>query len=804
LLTILAEQRPLLLILEDLHWATESTLQLLHYLTRQLAQQPVLLLGTYRQEQVGSEHPLTAMQRQLSRENLAHTITLSRLTAAEVQEMVIELMGETAVPLAQRLYNETEGNPFYLMETMQTLFETEAITRQGKQQDWTMVDLPLAPGIMAAIEARVQRLSPSAQDAVRLAAVLGREFDYDLLNAVWGQGEEQTLAALDDLLRARLIAEGTGALGRDYAFTHHKIQEAVYAALPQTRRWHSHARVAPIMEAHYPLAEVVSELGFHYQQGRQADDSLTPKAVAYLQMAGEQAANQFAHEEAIGYLGQALDVLAAGDAARIPLLLAREKILNMQGDRTAQAQDLAELSQLATTPAQQADIALRQIHYATVTGKYDKAITIAQAAIPSAPTDELRISIRLQWGLALHHQGGFETAVTQFQTALTQARAANLPQLSAKCLTSLSLCYWRQSQYDEAEACCSAALEICRQPKARDRVTEANALGNLGILARYRSDYATAKTYFEQALTLWREIGLRRGQGFNLLNLGVIGFDTADYAAGKEYFAQALTIFREIEDRSSEQRVLSNLSVIAYFQGDFMETIRLAQEALAICREIGERHGEGVNFANLGVATAALGQYDEAEGYYEQSLTIRRERGDRRGEGIALHGLGDVALGRGDLATAVTHCQQAHTILHEIGDRAEEGLVLRTLAEIEMANGRFPTARSHLDEALQISQQINSPLLEGQVLTVLADLACREGEWETAVAHSQQALTIAEQIGAQALAGDAWLANGLALAGLGRQKEAVQAFNEAIRIRRRIKQEHLLTEPLAGLARIKQ
>ena len=126
------------------------------------------------------------------------------------------------------------------------------------------------------------RLSEAAQDAVRVAAVAGREFDFDLLKGAWGKGEEATLAALDDLLRHRLIGEATA--GADYAFTHHKIQEVVYEGLPRHRRLHLHGQVGTAMERWLGVeAEARAvELAYHFEQARQLDGRLTDKAIAYL------------------------------------------------------------------------------------------------------------------------------------------------------------------------------------------------------------------------------------------------------------------------------------------------------------------------------------------------------------------------------------------------------------------------------------------------------------------------------------------------------------------------------------------
>ena len=311
----LAGQESLLLLLEDLHWATDSTLQLLHYLARS-AMRRLLIVGTLRPEAVPPAHPLATLGRRLERDGLARRLGLPPLSAVEVETLIGRMSGagEVAAPLAKRLYRETEGNPFYLIETVKTMFERGAIrvVAGAWEADYAALahsPLPLPAGVSETIAARVGRLSAEAQEAVRVAAVAGREFDFDLLNAAWGKGEEDALAALDELLRCRLIAEA--AAGADYAFTHHKIQEAVYEGLPRHRRLHLHGQVGLAMErlAGAEPARHAVELAHHFEQARQFDSTLTDRAIHYLAEAGRQAERQSANEEALGYYRRGLEIV---------------------------------------------------------------------------------------------------------------------------------------------------------------------------------------------------------------------------------------------------------------------------------------------------------------------------------------------------------------------------------------------------------------------------------------------------------------------------------------------------------------
>jgi predicted ATPase len=276
------------------------------------------MVGTFRPEAVGQEHPLLTLQQQLSREGLRQPLHLARLSSADVEAMVVKMsgVGEAVAPLAGRLYQETEGNPFFLMEIVKALFEmgTVRLEEGAWRGDFAQIsegELPLPAGVSETIQARVRGLNDKTQEALHLAAVLGREFDFDLLDTVWGRGEGATLEALDDLLRHRLIDEGSGAMGRDYAFTHHKIQEVVYARIPRHRRGHAHAQVGAAMERlrSTEVKALAGELAYHFEQGGELDRALTEKAISYLLQAGDRARGLYAHQEAIDYYQQALTLL---------------------------------------------------------------------------------------------------------------------------------------------------------------------------------------------------------------------------------------------------------------------------------------------------------------------------------------------------------------------------------------------------------------------------------------------------------------------------------------------------------------
>ena len=310
----LARQNHLLLVLEDLHWANDSTLAWLHYLARRLPQASILLVATYRGEEVDPNHTLHRLALQLERSGLAARLELARLP----QEALGHWMVGAGDELVARIHRQTEGNPLFTLETLRALFEEGQVQLVGGRwvEEATPVPLPIPASVRQVVQVRLERLSPPAREATAVAAVIGHAFDFDVLEQTWGRGEEATLEALDELLRRRLVREGSGPSDRDYEFDHHLVREVIYRGLHYRRRRRLHRLAGEALERLYAgQPGVAGELAHHFQRAHE-----TEKALAWLVEAGEEARQGYAPQEALGYFRRALTLL---DPDRADLLAAR-------------------------------------------------------------------------------------------------------------------------------------------------------------------------------------------------------------------------------------------------------------------------------------------------------------------------------------------------------------------------------------------------------------------------------------------------------------------------------------------------
>ena len=327
--------QPLLLILDDLHWADDATLLLLQHIAQQLREVPVLILGTYRDVELDVGRPLARALEGLLRQRLAHRIALRRLPQDGVAAMLRALSGqEPPAPLVQAVYAETEGNPFFVEEVFQHLAEEgKLFDAQGRlRPDLEVGELEVPEGVRLVIGRRLERVCEDCQRVLTAAAVIGRGFSFELLDAL---GEVQTdalLDAVDEAERARLITAASDGPEARFTFAHELIRQTLVSGLSLPRQQRLHLRVAEAIERAYSRSseEHAADLAHHlYRAGAAAD---AEKTVRYLKLAGDQALAAVAFEDALRDFEDALSVQPADDRrARADLLYKRGLALHSLG-----------------------------------------------------------------------------------------------------------------------------------------------------------------------------------------------------------------------------------------------------------------------------------------------------------------------------------------------------------------------------------------------------------------------------------------------------------------------------------------
>ena len=298
-----SERVPLVVALDDLHWADRATLQLLAHLARDLAHARILVLGTYRDTDLDRRHPLSQALAEMNREDLFLRLPLRGLGEREVGAYIARAAGvEPSRELVRRVFEETEGNPFFLSEVVNLMAQEGTLGASAS-------DVAIPEGVRQALGRRLDRLSSEANSLLTTLAVAGREFDHALVRALSGHDEQTTLQLVEEALAARVLEE-SGRTG-EYRFKHALMQETLLTELSAARRVLLHGQIAEAFETLYGTddRDHLAALANHYAESAVLNREHARNAVRYLRLAAEQSMAALGYDDAVKLFERCLGVI---------------------------------------------------------------------------------------------------------------------------------------------------------------------------------------------------------------------------------------------------------------------------------------------------------------------------------------------------------------------------------------------------------------------------------------------------------------------------------------------------------------
>jgi adenylate cyclase len=818
-LRALAEKNPLLLILDDLHWADAGSTSLLFRLGRRIDDRRILIVGTYRPAEVdlgraGQRHPLAEVLAEFKRYRGDVTVDLAQ-TASDGRAFVEAFLDAEPNVLGasfrEDLFHHTGGHPLFTVELLRYLQERGDLT-QDAQGRWTapaQLQWPQLPArVEGVIQERIGRLAAELRQALTVASVEGEEFTAEVVARVEDVPARELVRRLGGELERqhRLVhAEGLVRVGGQrlsrYRFQHNLFQKYLYQQLDPSERSYLHEDVGTALEEFYgdQRDEIVVQLARHF-----CEAEITEKATAYLRQAGDQAAARYAHVEALDYYAQAL-ALTEDPEERYALLLGQEGVHSLQGDREAQRRDIEALEILAAggDDGQQAEVLLRKAQLAEVTGDFAGAIAAAQASVQlaqQAHSEPIQAVGHRVWGGALIRQGNIDQARVQLEQALRISRELGDRQGEGLTLGRLGLAAYFKGDHAAALDCYQQALEIFRQEG--DRHGEVTVLGRMGPIFAEQGDLRAARLSFEQTASLARQLGFRHGEATALGNLGNVCAELGDYGAARSYFDQSYRLCEETGDLEGAGRVLGNLGALCSDQGDLPAARAAMEEALAIARRIGSARNEEKVLGNLGSLCCIQGDYAAARAHHEHALEVVRQMGNRGAEVFHLNGLSEDLAVQGDYAAAESYALQALQIARDSADPDGESDVLLSLGTIRESLGALDRAEEFYERSLGIARELGNRRAEGIRLSAQGQLLGRLGKLAAAHEALEQALRIAGEICDPLTEATTWARLGQVLLASGELAEADAAYRRALALRQELGQSHLVPGCRAGLARV--
>ncbi|MCA9988894.1 MAG: tetratricopeptide repeat protein [Anaerolineales bacterium] len=596
------QERPVLLILEDLQWVDES-LEPLAYLQQLLPQQRLMIIGSYRDD----EQP--DLPAQLS---AWHHLPLPRLSNTEMVLFTQSVLGPSGrrADILTLLQKESEGNTFFALEVMRALAEEAGqLARIGQ------IALPatiFTGGMRQILARRLSRLPDHYQPLLQLAAVAGRQIDPRLLSAL------QPEIPLADWLAAGHEAAVLVVDRNEWQFAHDKLREAVLREMSAPVRRQLHEAVAEGMMTLYgEEAQRASQLAHHWRAAGNA-----AQECHFALRAARYAAENYAHRDAVALFDRVLALLPADDpAARADVLLQREESHHFLGDEAGQKAGFTALNALPLSPPLRIRNLLSQARAAEDKGFYPRVIELAQEIIALAePAGQLKeiATAHGRWGAVLVRLGDYDAALSHLHTSLAHYQRLADPQGIAGIHVNLGLLAFYQGRFDEAAEQFAASASV--SSSANYLVGMSRALGGLGATAHTRGQYDVAGNYYTKTVKIAEQLGAPNESIAALNNLGVIAYLLGDYRAAEDYYSRTLALARQAGARRSVSLTLSNLGRLHSTQRAYALAEPFLLEGYAIAQEMADRFAECSTLNNLCLLRGRQGRFAEAQMYGEQAV----------------------------------------------------------------------------------------------------------------------------------------------------------------------------------------
>jgi DNA-binding SARP family transcriptional activator/tetratricopeptide (TPR) repeat protein len=601
-----AQHPPLVLCVDDLHWADTATLTWLCYLCRRVRRLPILVVGAYRGEEAAA---VILLRDELVRQGALREIRLAGLPAPEVLRLVTHLAGQARgmEQLSNYLHHETGGNPFFVLEMLHVLFESGSLRRDGADEVAQMIDnLPLPDSISSAILGRLSRLRPHVRQVLESGAVIGHQFTPETVRMTSGRREAEVINALDELAARQLIGEHaaasagarTGSGDGAYSFRHELIRSVVYRQLSSGRRWLLHRRAGRALLKESP--DDVPSLIWHLEQAEEWGD-----AARYALRAGQKSKLVFAYEQARTYFDKALALLereaaalrapagvAANQRVRIQALDERGWVLRLLGDMTAYARDSQEVARLAVALGDRHTLAQMRWREASTHGWYCRFRQALDAAEEGARLSHAARDLLLEarcWregGLAARELGDYPQARLRLEKAIRLFQQLGEPRFEVHALGNLSTLCLREGQYEQA-------MEFARQASARCdqaglQLDRRLPLGDMGAIAAAAGNAVEARAWLVESLDIARKVADRTQEIFCHGHLGWLCARLNQPDEGLVHLQAALALAESIDSPAEQSWLQSGLAAVFRLKAAVSQAHAHALRAL----ELAQAHGQ--------------------------------------------------------------------------------------------------------------------------------------------------------------------------------------------------------------------
>ncbi len=715
-----ARTRPVILIIDDFHWADDLSRDMLQAVVNLVREAPVLLCVMTRPQ---PEKPL-----QLDPAVPGVKIELKPLSAEHSRALLGHLvnLGDLPESIINTILARSEGNPFYIEEFVRVLIEKEVLKpgdgqwRVASAVELQTIDIPTSLGGL--MMTRFDRLPKDLQQVLRSAAVLGLQFAARLLEEVERRlrGSAGVQPVVERLIDMGMLEErrGTGELA--YAFSHILSQETIYNSILHSQRPGLHRTVAESIEALYAddLSSQVEALALHYDRAR-----VREKAMRYAVQAGERARSRFANHEAIEYFSRALQLsqhLSGYEATRWKAAIGLGEVEQLIGEyEEAIAFYQATLEEWSeASPEDRAWAMLKLAQVWDKRGNLQEAQNwlrqaLAQLDRVRGSVPELRAQIYSDLGWMSLRRGDLTAAKDWLEQGLALVVDTEHYGVLSSVLNRLGAVYYNRSEWKQAAGYVERALDL--REKLGDVVGYARSINNLGILKQASGDWDGALADYQRAVEMHERIGEVEGLAQAYTNLGVLCTDLGDWAQAEDYLRNSFNIAQRIGHPSELAQAHMNLGRLYLLQARWADGTRHLNASIPLYAEVGAR--ANVNLIDAydlqGRLALEQGQFDSAQQWANRCRELLREftnsdSGDSVEWGRYEQLIGRIAMGSGDLAKARQHFDRSAAIFKATGSQLEDGRAMYWSAALSSKLHDSPRASEEAEAAHRIFSSLGA------------------------------------------------------------------------------------------------
>lgn len=723
LLTAQAQEKPLVLIFEDIHWIDNVSLELLKFLLPTVENVPLIVYCNSRPGDGSAETQIRKLGNEMYGENFTY-IPLAPLSQADSFALVDLLLTIHELPetLNQLILQRAEGNPFYLEEIIRMLIDHGIIRRNADRwqvlPDANLDELQVPTTLQGLIMTRVDHLGEGGRQALQCAAVIGRDFSYRLLNNVI-ENARSLQDDMQELQERQLVNRVSDGSYPEYRFTNILIQETVYNSLLVRRREYLHQKIANAIEALFRdrIDEHIEALAFHYAESKDWEHALP-----YLIRAGQHASDQFANEQALHHYQQAASFLTKTNPTlqqKIDVYTGLGSVQTFTGD------------------------------YPGATTSYLIALEIVRSTGKSLETCRKNAEIMRCIGRVCERRGDYIEALRWLENALKELEQDPDPKSAEHVRTynDIGWVEYRRGEFDRAYDWAMRTLQIVEGTEHYNEM--ASVYNRLVAQFNRKGDWARATAYAEKGLKLRERIGDQQGVSNSYNNMAVIEWEQGQWDQALEHLERSLDIRQKIGDIEGIARNNTNLCELYSERGDFSKAINYGEHALATGEKI--KHGNITCFALINLAHVKILQkeFDRAIRDLKRSISIATDMGSKERIAEAQWHLAEAYLGLGQLDTAQTFADQAKSLASEIGRKLIESKGLRTLANIAQHQHDLPKAMDCIERSLSILTALKSQFELAKSQYQLAILYRDQGNLALARTTLEQALVTFDRLGAK-------------------------------------------------------